>query len=103
MSGWRDIRPLVLERDEYRCRLCGKKPSAQIHHIIPRRKGGVEELSNLITLCGRCHMLLSPVPDRVLSKVWKIPPDEVKIERVKIEAAMEKVKAHNFVCADTVI
>jgi len=48
-------------------------------------------------------MLLSPVPDRVLSKVWKIPPDEVKIERVKIEAAMEKVKAHNFVCADTVI
>jgi hypothetical protein len=41
-------------------------------------------------------MLLSPIPDWVLSKVWKIPPDEVKLERVKIEAAMEKAKARKF-------
>jgi hypothetical protein len=41
-------------------------------------------------------MLLSPVPDWVLSKVWKIPPDEVKLERVKIESAMEKINTRNF-------
>ena len=96
MSRWRDIRLLVLERDQYQCKLCGKRPSSQVHHIAPRRKGGGEELANLITLCGRCHMLLSPVPDWVLSKVWRIPPDEVELERIKIEAAMEKVRVRHF-------
>ncbi|MBF2009730.1 MAG: HNH endonuclease [Chlorogloeopsis fritschii C42_A2020_084] len=30
---------------------------------MPKSKGGTNDLSNLITLCGRCHMLISPVPE----------------------------------------
>jgi len=40
MSRWRDIRLAVLERDERRCKLCGKESSAQVHHIVLRRRGG---------------------------------------------------------------
>jgi len=93
MSKWENIRRLVLERDRYQCKLCGKKPSAQVHHIIPQKLGGKNELSNLVTLCGRCHMLLSPIPDWIISRVWKIPLDKVKIERAKVEAAMKKLKS----------
>jgi len=96
MSKWRNIRLLVLERDEHRCKLCGKKTSGQVHHIISRRQKDADDLDNLITLCGRCHMLLSPVPDWVISKVWRISPDEIKSERGKIKASMERVKTRNF-------
>ena len=83
MPNWESIRAKVLERDQLRCKLCGKNPSAQVHHIQSRKKGGTNDLDNLITLCGRCHMLLSPVPDYVISKVWKIPLDKVNSERIK--------------------
>ena len=91
MSNWQNIRSLVLERDNFRCKICGKDNSAQVHHIVPRRKGGTEQLSNLVTLCGRCHMLLSPVPDYVISKVWGIPPDEVNTERAKTRKTEQKL------------
>jgi 5-methylcytosine-specific restriction endonuclease McrA len=26
------------------------------HHVIRRRDGGTDELSNLVTLCASCHM-----------------------------------------------
>ena len=91
MSTWRNVRHLVLKRDNHKCRVCGKKSSSQVHHIIPRRKGGDEELSNLITLCGRCHMLVSPVPDWVICKVWKIPLDEVNLERAKVREVIERL------------
>ena len=92
MSTWRDIRRLVLKRDNRKCRICGKEGSGQIHHIIPKSKGGTDKFSNLITLCGRCHMLLSPMPDWIISKEWKIPLDEIDLERAKVKKALEKIR-----------
>ncbi|MEM0202473.1 MAG: HNH endonuclease [Archaeoglobaceae archaeon] len=91
MGTWKNIRNLVLERDNYRCRVCGKNNASQVHHIIPKKEGRTEELSNLITLCGRCHMLLSPVPDWVVSKVWKIPLDKVNLERYRVRESYRKI------------
>ena len=47
----------VLSRDHHRCRAKGCSHTAflQIHHIIPRNKGGMNNQENLITLCGSCH------------------------------------------------
>ena len=48
--------PLVLERDNYKCKLCGSK--AQVfHHIKPKAKFPelVLEIRNLISLCKDCH------------------------------------------------
>jgi hypothetical protein len=37
-------------------------------------------------------MLLSPVPDWIISKVWGMPPDEVPLERAKARSIQAKIK-----------
>lgn len=45
----------VYRRDGWRCALCDATTGLQIHHIIPRSKGGTDLRGNLITLCWKCH------------------------------------------------
>lgn len=49
------LRRAVYERDGWRCALCDSTDGLQIHHYIPRGKGGANHPWNLITLCWRCH------------------------------------------------
>jgi hypothetical protein len=60
--GMADLRPLILERDEYTCKLCGVRVTdraAEVDHIRPVRRfkrpidANVEW--NLWTLCINCH------------------------------------------------
>jgi len=38
------------------CMECGKSnTNFEVHHITPRKNGGSDTLSNLITLCPKCH------------------------------------------------
>ncbi|HEX3585439.1 MAG TPA: HNH endonuclease [Candidatus Angelobacter sp.] len=60
------LRMTVLKRDQYRCRLCGRRPAdysdvvIHVHHIRPWATGGLTEEPNLICLCHTCHSGLSP-------------------------------------------
>jgi 5-methylcytosine-specific restriction endonuclease McrA len=94
MDYLEDIRNKVLRRDDWTCQVCGKSPSGQVHHLIPRRSGGSNNLANLTTLCGRCHVLISPVPDFVLTKVWKIPRDRIESERTRVRDAVNNVRIY---------
>jgi len=49
------IRSQVLLRDNFRCQKCNYYKHLEVHHIIPRSKGGSDDPKNLITLCQRCH------------------------------------------------
>jgi len=52
------LRLLILERDGYRCRLCGrtaKETKLEVDHITPVAKGGTDSLNNLWTLCIDCN------------------------------------------------
>jgi ATP adenylyltransferase len=52
------IRYLVLKLAKGRCALCGasiKDTPLDIDHIVPRNKGGTNDLSNLQALCFRCN------------------------------------------------
>jgi len=50
----------VHERCNYTCQHCGvqedpKRTTLQVHHIIPRSKGGTNDPSNTTLLCNACH------------------------------------------------
>ena len=54
------LRYKVLQRDNFRCVLCGASASdgvvLHVDHIYPVSKGGKTELSNLRTLCETCNL-----------------------------------------------
>lgn len=52
---WWILHNEALERDGYACSECGSKKELEIHHIKPHAKGGADTLTNLITLCKKCH------------------------------------------------
>ncbi len=52
-----ETRKAVYRRDNYRCALCDSDSGIQIHHIVPRGRGGTNFPHNLITLCWRCHAI----------------------------------------------
>ncbi len=75
---WKRMKSAVLRRDRYRCQQCGavfgkrrrqvfdptlrrgrggnRWESLEVHHIIPRSKGGSDHPGNLMTLCPSCHL-----------------------------------------------
>ena len=57
------LRLQVLNRDHFRCVLCGRSPAVQgpgvtlhLDHIIPYAKGGPSTRENLQTLCHECNL-----------------------------------------------
>lgn len=51
-----NIRKAVLLRDNCKCKECGKSNCIlEVHHIVPKRMNGKNNLGNLITLCSNCH------------------------------------------------
>lgn len=48
----------VLERDNFTCRYCGAfAPIAVLHvdHVVPRKHGGSDKPTNLVTACQDCN------------------------------------------------
>jgi 5-methylcytosine-specific restriction endonuclease McrA len=53
-----ELREFILKRDNMICQNCGKKKrktNLEVHHIIPRSKGGTNDINNCVTLCKYCH------------------------------------------------
>jgi predicted HNH restriction endonuclease len=57
---WPIVRDAVLARDRMSCKLCksGELSSPEVHHIIPRHRGGSDHPLNLVTLCSTCHKMI---------------------------------------------
>ncbi len=56
------LRFKVLQRDQFRCKLCGRSPATElgctlhVDHIAPFSKGGKTTLENLRALCAHCNV-----------------------------------------------
>ncbi len=51
-----NIRKAVILRDDCKCQECGKSNYIlEVHHIVPKRLHGSNNIGNLITLCSKCH------------------------------------------------
>ena len=46
----------VMQRDKYKCRLCGTSLNLHLHHIDGRGKDLTNNIDNCIILCENCHL-----------------------------------------------
>lgn len=53
-AQWKKLRATVFERDNHTCQLCGSTDFLHCHHNTYVRLS-VEDMSDLITYCARCH------------------------------------------------
>ena len=66
----RTLRASVAERDSGQCRYCGLSQTGQaaafhVNHVIPKSKGGLTSLENLVLQCPHCSLHKSNKVDGV--------------------------------------
>lgn len=58
---WDKIRVTVMQQANSRCQHCLKQGrytlATQVDHIIPKAKGGTDDITNLQALCEQCHKI----------------------------------------------
>ena len=64
VESYRELHRQVLERDGWRCQLCGSMQNLQVHHLKFRSHSGGDQEQNLITLCAKCHEQMHREPRR---------------------------------------
>jgi 5-methylcytosine-specific restriction endonuclease McrA len=92
------LRAEVLDRNGFTCQMCGKTPGEidpdtgrkvrlHIGHIVDKKLGGKDELSNLRTLCSTCNQGAKNITLEKPSLVWLLSQvrrasldDQVKIK-----------------------
>ena len=62
-------RTKILERDDGFCQECGR-PARNIHHCMPRSRGGRGVVTNGIVVCPICHDLIHR--NHALLEKWQI-------------------------------
>ena len=56
--GWISLRAFMSIKQKGKCGMCKKELPIKeftLHHILPRTKGGQNNIDNLIGLCNKCH------------------------------------------------
>ena len=71
---WQQARAAARRGGGERCRRCGSADRLEVHHIVPLSAGGQPfALSNLITLCSRCHHDVERGRETVVAKARSHP------------------------------
>lgn len=69
VTSYRELQRQVLERDGWRCQVCGNMQNLQIHHLRFRSQSGGDVEQNLITLCAECHKQTHRSSSRLLKNL----------------------------------
>ncbi len=119
---WGIAKEIVLERDGYKCRICGRSPIAheikngtskvrfelEVHHIIPRIAGGTNSTKNLLTLCKQCHVKTfknnyAGLPSNYFTLIDGIDLFSNCTELTKIGKLCESIEVYSFYFRDQLI
>jgi 5-methylcytosine-specific restriction endonuclease McrA len=76
-ADWAYVREKVMQRDGYKCVVCGNsnKLLLQVNHITPKAYGGTENMENLVTMCVFCH-----------ARFHKVVTPKVNTEMLQVQA-----------------
>ena len=55
-SGVKRLRRLGVVRDGRKCWVCRRDRATHLHHLIPIAQGGIDDLLNVVPVCGFCHV-----------------------------------------------
>lgn len=77
LDGYYEKFEIIAARDGgRRCFYCGAKKPLQIDHIIPRAKGGSDDIENLQLLCARCNRVKGVRADKYRAGAYQIGHSE---------------------------
>jgi len=54
-TQYTELHRAILQRDGWRCQVCGTRSHLEVHHQQFRSHSGNDTEENLITLCHNCH------------------------------------------------
>lgn len=54
LKGFNDVKIAIREQQNGKCLMC-KNEIRDFHHIVPRSKGGSDNIQNQVGLCPKCH------------------------------------------------
>ena len=57
-KAYDELRSQIMQRDGWRCQICGCRVFLEVHHLKTRGRGGDDAETNLVTLCRMCHGIL---------------------------------------------
>lgn len=71
-------RPLLAARADGNCERCGQvfRGEFEDHHRLLRSRGGGDELSNRVALCGECHRWVHANPLTATAGGWMLTASE---------------------------
>jgi ribosomal protein L40E len=59
-----NIRKEVKRKAHYQCCMCRIPYAIEVHHIIPQKDGGGDEIDNAAPLCSNCHTMFGSNPEK---------------------------------------
>lgn len=74
--AWEALEKAIRVRDPM-CRICGARPTREVHHIRPKHLKGRDHPRNLIGLCLECH---DEVHRKIEMGIQKVLEDSLAIE-----------------------
>lgn len=98
-NEWEQLKRAIMLRDPV-CRICGKRPTKEVHHIRPRFLKGTNHPRNLIGLCFECHDEVHRKIDNsiqeCLMKSLDIVPPQSEYEAIEIDYPQGKRKTKSL-------
>jgi hypothetical protein len=87
----------VFKRDSFKCQYCGKSAPdvvLEVDHIVPKSKGGTDDILNLITSCFDCNRGKTDktLDDETVLKKQMTQMEELNEKRIQIEMLAEWYK-----------
>jgi 5-methylcytosine-specific restriction endonuclease McrA len=90
---WKQQAQAARIRDNFECQRCGihqtklsgGRKRLDVHHVVPYSVSHSNELSNLISLCRRCHIAVEPGPQHIRRRMALVRSghDERRRESIK--------------------